>query len=110
MICGHGSTVKALAVANPRLLDIITSPGVVSTLRIGAEPKNIDEFVSQFVNDGGEIAEWRADPTLEEFVARCADLPFVRQGFSDDPAKVSVYRESTVVPRSLHLEECAAVR
>ena len=57
MICGHGSTVKALAVANPRLLDIITSPGVVSTLQIGDEPKDVDGFVSQFRDDGGEIAE-----------------------------------------------------
>ena len=79
-------------------------------MQIGDEPKDVAKFVSQFRNDGGEIAEWRADATLEEFVARCADLPFVRQGFSDDHAKVSVYRESTVVSRSLHLEELAGVR
>ena len=85
MVCGHGSTVKALAVANPRLLDI-TSPEIVSKLHIGDEPKDLAKFISQFRNDGGEVAEWCADPTLKEFVARCADLPFVRRGFSDDAA------------------------
>ena len=94
LVCGHGATLKALAVEDPRLLDIITSPGVVSTVQIGDEPKDVAEFVSLLRNDGGKVAEWRADPSLEEFVGRCADLPFVRQGFSDDPSNVPVYRQS----------------
>ena len=55
MILGHGLTVKALAVANTLLLDI-KCPGVVSTLQLGDEQKDIAEFIAQFRNDGGEIA------------------------------------------------------
>ena len=110
MVCGWGSTLKALASTDGHIREAIQSAGKGTAEGQGETPATLDEMVARFDTGRGVTAGWREDRSLAEFLHRMREWKMVEHGLSDDPRKVPIYRRADTIPRSSHICEAARVR
>ena len=110
MVCGWGTTLKALAANDGSVREAIQNAGKGAAAGQGQVPTTIDELVARLEAERGAVTAWREDRSLPEFLQRLHDWKLVDHGLSDAPQKVPVYRRAATIPRSQHIREAARVR
>ena len=110
MVCGWGSTVKALASVDGNVRNAMLNAGKGTADGQGQTPATLDEMVVKFATGRGLTAGWREDRSLTDFLRRIRDWRMVEHGLSDDPVNVATYRDGDTIPRSSHIQEAARVR
>ena len=110
MVCGWGTTLKALAATDGEVREAIQNAGKGAPAGQGRVPTTIDELVARLEAERGSVRAWRDDRSLPEFLQRLHDWKLVDHGLSDAPQKVPVYRRAETIPRSAHIREAARVR